>query len=76
MVRAFIMVKSTTGRAEALSKTLGNLDHVTAVNVVAGDFDIIVETEADEVYDIINSVAARIRDLDEIKDTKTYICLE
>ena len=76
MVKAFIMVKARTGQAEELSETLGEIEHVTEVNVVAGDFDIIVETEAEEVYDIINSVAARIRDLEEIEDTKTYICLE
>ena len=76
MVRAFIMLKTTTGQAEALSETLGDIDNVTAVNVVAGDFDVIVESEAEEVYDIINSVSAQIRDLEAIVDTKTYICLE
>ena len=76
MVRAFIMLKATTGETETLSETLSDIDYVTAVNVVAGDFDVIVESEAEEVYDIINSVSAQIRDLEEIVDTKTYICLE
>ena len=70
MVRAFIMLKTTTGQTEALSETLGGIDNVTAVNVVAGDFDVIVESEAEEVYDIINSVSAQIRDLEAIVDTK------
>lgn len=76
MVRAFIMLKATTGETQALSETLGNIDNVTAVNVVAGDFDVIVESEAEEVYEIISSVSTRIRDLEAIVDTKTYICLE
>jgi DNA-binding Lrp family transcriptional regulator len=76
MVRAFIMVAAATGRAEALADRLDDLDHVVAANVVAGDFDVIVEADAAEVYDIIHSVATRIRGLDDVRDTKTYVCLE
>ncbi len=76
MVHAFIMAKATTGGAEALSETLSGIEYVTDVNVVAGDFDFIVEADAEEMYDIINSVATEIRGLEEIEDTKTYVCLE
>ena len=76
MVRAFIMVKTGTGHAEALLETIREFDHVADSNIVAGNFDIIVEAEADEVYDIINSVATEIRSLDGVNDTKTYVCLE
>ena len=75
MARAFIMVAAATGGVEALADRLGEFDHVTAVNVVAGEFDAIVEAESAEVYDIIQSVASRIRGLDGVEDTKTYICL-
>lgn len=76
MVRAFIMVKAGTGHAEALLETIRGFDHVADSNIVAGNFDIIVEAEADEVYDVINSVATEIRSLDDVTDTKTYVCLE
>jgi DNA-binding Lrp family transcriptional regulator len=76
MVRAFIMVQAETGAAETLAETLGDIDNVVTANVVAGDFDVIVESEADEVYDVINSVATRIRGFENVEDTKTYICLE
>jgi DNA-binding Lrp family transcriptional regulator len=76
MVRAFIMVKAGTGQAETLLTRIRELDHVADSNIVAGDFDIIVEAGAEEVYDIINSVATEIRSFDEVSDTKTYICLE
>ena len=76
MVRAFIMVKAGTGQAETLLTRIRELDHVTNSNIVAGDFDVIVEAGAEEVYDIINSVATEIRSFDEVSDTKTYICLE
>ena len=76
MVRAFIMVEAGTGQAETLLGRIRELDNVADSNIVAGDFDIIVEAGAEEVYDIINSVATEIRSFDEVSDTKTYICLE
>ena len=76
MVRAFIMVKAGTGQAETLLTRIRELDHVADSNIVAGDFDVIVEAGAEEVYNIINSVATEIRSFDEVSDTKTYICLE
>ena len=76
MAHAFIMVKATTGDAEALAKRIGELDHVSDVNVVAGGWDVIVEAEAAEVYDIIQSVATRIRGFEDVDDTKTYVSLE
>ena len=76
MVRAFIMVKATTGHAEALAERIRELDHVSAANVVAGDWDVIIEAEAAEVYEIIQSVATRVRGFEDIDDTKTYVCLE
>jgi DNA-binding Lrp family transcriptional regulator len=76
MVRAFIMVAAATGRAEALADRLDDLDDVVAADVVAGDFDVIVEADAAEVYDIIRSVATRIRSFEDVEDTKTYVCLD
>jgi len=75
MVNAFIMVEAATGDAEALADRLGEFEHVSVANVVAGEFDVIVEAEGAEVYDVIHSVATRIRGFDDIADTKTYVCL-
>lgn len=76
MVHAYIMVKAGSGLAETLSETIRDLDHVVAVNIVAGEYDLIVEADSGEVYEIISSVATRIRGFEETEDTKTYICLE
>lgn len=76
MVSAFIMVKAGTGHAEALLEKIREIDLVTEAHVVAGDHDIIVEAAAEEVSDVINGVATRIRTFGEVTDTKTYICLE
>ena len=76
MVRAFIMVEADTGHAESLLETIRGYDRVVDSNVVAGDVDVIVEAEAEEVYDVIGTVATEIRSLQGVTDTKTYVCLE
>lgn len=76
MVRAFIMVEAAVGHAEELTAAIRDLARVTEAHVVAGDFDVIVEAEGVEVYDVIHDVATNIRSMDHVEDTKTYICLE
>ena len=76
MVQAFIMIEADTGRAEALLETIRDLGGVAEANIVAGDYDIIIEGEAEEVYDVIDAVATEVRSLGDVVDTKTYICLE
>lgn len=76
MVRAFIMVKTTAGKSEELERSISDLDGVAEAHVVAGQYDIIVEAEGEEVYTVMHEVATQVRDLEGVADTKTYICLE
>ena len=76
MVQAFVMMTADTGRAEALLETVRELGGVVEANIVAGDYDVIIEAEAEEVYDIIGAVATEVRSLEDVVDTKTYVCLE
>lgn len=76
MVRAFIMVKTAAGKSEDLLAATRDIDGVAEAHIVAGQYDIIVEAEAEEVYDVMHSVATGIRALDGVADTRTYICLE
>lgn len=76
MVRAFIMVKTAAGKSAELQDRIREMDAVLDAHVVAGQHDVIVEAEADEVYSVINAVATDLHDLDGIVDTRTYVCLE
>ncbi len=76
MVRAFIMVKTTAGKSEELQRASSDLAGVAEAHVVAGQYDIIVEAEGEEVYTVMHGVATQVRDLEGVADTKTYICLE
>ncbi|WP_436911139.1 Lrp/AsnC family transcriptional regulator [Halosimplex marinum] len=76
MVRAFIMVKTAAGKSEQLLDSIRGIDGVEEAHIVAGQYDIIVEAVGEEVYDLMHGVATKLRDLDGVADTKTYICLD
>ncbi len=76
MVRAFIMVKTAAGKSADLRDGIAGVEGVREAHVVAGQYDLIVEAEGEEVYDVIHSVATDVRDFDGVADTRTYICLE
>jgi len=76
MVRAFIMVKTAAGKSSTLQDAIEDVDGVLEAHVVAGQYDVIVEAEGEEVYTVIHAVATEIRDLEGVVDTRTYICLE
>jgi DNA-binding Lrp family transcriptional regulator len=75
MVRAFVMVKTAAGKSAAPQERISTMEAVLDADIVAGQYDVIVEAEGDEVYTLIDTVATDLRDLGGIVDTRTYICL-
>jgi DNA-binding Lrp family transcriptional regulator len=76
MVHAFIMVKTGPGKSEQLVDSVRDLANVTEAHVVAGAYDIIAETDAEEVYEVLNASASDIQGLTGVTDTKTYIAMD
>ncbi|MDS0259593.1 Lrp/AsnC ligand binding domain-containing protein [Haloarcula sp. S1CR25-12] len=76
MASAFIMIKTVAGKSEDLLAAVRDSEGITEAHIVAGQYDIIAEASGDEVYDVMQSVSTRVRDLDGVADTRTYICLE
>jgi DNA-binding Lrp family transcriptional regulator len=76
MVHAFVMVKTAAGKSEDLLSSIQELSTVQEAHVVAGDFDIIVEVEATEVYDVLHAASSEVQRLDGVTDTKTYIAMD
>ncbi|MDZ7731340.1 MAG: Lrp/AsnC ligand binding domain-containing protein [Natrialbaceae archaeon] len=75
MVHAFVMVKTTAGASEALLKSITAIHQVDEAHIVAGDYDIIAELDAEEVYGILETVSNALTTLDGVVDTRTYIAL-
>lgn len=76
MVDAVIMVKTAAGRSEETVVAVRDLENVTEAHVVAGEFDIIAEVSADEVYDVLHTASSNIQGLEGVVDTKTYIAMD
>jgi DNA-binding Lrp family transcriptional regulator len=76
MVRAFVMVKADSVDAETVLDAILGVEGITEAHVIAGDFDIIAEVEAEEVYDVLGAAATDVRSIDGVVDTKTYVALE
>ena len=76
MTSAFIMIKTVAGKSEDLLAAVRESEGITEAHIVAGQYDIIAEATGEEVYDVMHSVSTRVRDLEGVADTRTYICLE
>ena len=75
MVRAYVMVDADAGDAAGLLDEVVAVGHVTEAHVVAGGHDIIAEVEAEEVGEVMSTVATTVRGIDGVADTRTYVCL-
>lgn len=76
MIRAYTTVITSAGTSEDVVDEIRNLPNVTEAHVVAGDFDVIAEIEADDVHGVQDTVAMGIRSLDGVGRTRTYIQLD
>jgi DNA-binding Lrp family transcriptional regulator len=76
MVHAFVMVKTAAGKSEAVVDQVRDVTNVSEAHIVAGEFDVIAEVDAEEVYDVLQASSSSIQALDGVADTKTYISLE
>ena len=76
MVTAVVMVKTEAGRSEETVGSVRDVEGVTEAHVVAGEFDVIAEVEAAEVYDVLHAASSNIQGLPGVTDTKTYIALD
>lgn len=75
MVHAYIMVKTSAGKSGGLLAAITDVESVRTAHIVAGNFDIIAEIDAPEVYDVLEAVSAGIQSLDGVTDTKTYVAM-
>jgi DNA-binding Lrp family transcriptional regulator len=75
MVQAFVMVATTAGESERVRDATLKRPGVREAHVVAGEFDIIVEVESDEVTGVLDAAASGIQSIEGVTDTKTYVSL-
>ena len=76
MVHSFVMIETAPGGTESVLDSVAALAGVEEGHVVAGDYDVVVEVEGEDVQESIRTVSTDIRELEGVDDTRTYIALE
>lgn len=76
MVHAYLVVDAAAGMAPELLAKIRRVDGVGEAHVVAGEWDLVVELDAGEVYDLLHTVTAEIRPMEGVGTTRCYVCLD
>lgn len=76
MVHAFVMVKTAAGKAEEMVDAAREVASISEAHIVAGDYDIVVEVDTEEVYEVLHTASSELQSFDGVADTKTYISLD
>lgn len=75
MVHAYIMIRTAAGESQGVRDSIDGIGSIDEAHIVAGEFDIIAETDGDEVYDILSTAAAKVQAVNGVEETKTYVSL-
>lgn len=76
MVRAFVMAITASGTSEEACETINDFEHVREAHVIAGDYDLMIEMESDEVYELLHTVSTEFQNIEGVGSTRTYIALQ
>lgn len=76
MVHAYVMIVAASGQSPEVLADLREVDDVTEAHIIAGEWDVVAELEAEKVYDILHTVSSNISNVEGVGVTRTYIVLE
>lgn len=72
-ITAYVLVRTDIGKADIVLKDVLDIKKVSKATVVTGDYDIVIEVVSDSVDDILSTVAQEIRQIRNIRETKTLV---
>jgi len=75
MVRAFVTAITASGTSEDACEAIRDFEYVREAHVIAGDYDLMIEMESDEVYDLLHTVSTELQSIEGVGSTRTYIAL-
>lgn len=76
MVHAYVMVVTGSGASPEVLSAVSEFENVTEAHIIAGEWDLVVEVEAEKVYEILRLVSSEIGTVDGVGTTRTYMVLE
>ena len=72
-MKAYVLINTELGRESEVTEALRGVKEITAIYSVYGIYDIIVEVEAETMDKVKEVVFNKIRRLDQVKSTITFI---
>ncbi len=76
MTDAYVNIIVDAGAVSAAAESIGDLEAVSQVHVVTGDFDIVAQLELDDVDTLPHVVADEIHAVTGVIDTVTNVAFE
>jgi len=75
MINAYILMVVESGAKEKVEKELRKDEAVKDINIVYGEYDIILKIQVPEMQDLQKFIIKKIRNIKEVERTSTMICL-
>ncbi|MFB6125124.1 MAG: Lrp/AsnC family transcriptional regulator [Halanaeroarchaeum sp.] len=76
MPKAYVAIVTAAETSPAVKETLDDIPEVVEAHIVAGNFDVIAELDAEETSDLLPIVTREIQGIDGVGHTRTYLVLE
>ena len=76
MTDAYVHILADPGAVTAAANEIGDLDAVSAVHLVTGEYDVIAQLELDDRDDLPAVVADEIHGVSGVIDTVTNVAFE
>jgi anthranilate phosphoribosyltransferase len=76
MTDAYVNVLVDPGAVRRAAADVADLDEVSTVHVVTGDYDIVAQLELDDPDDLPMVVAEEIHDVSGVIETTTHVAFE
>ena len=76
MIEAYVMVMTSAGTSRGLLPKIREIEGVRRANVVAGEYDIIADVEAESQQALLALVTEEIQSLEGVGRTRTCVVLE
>jgi DNA-binding Lrp family transcriptional regulator len=76
VIEAYVMIMTSAGTSRELLPRIREIDGVRRANIVAGEFDVIVDVEAGDQQELLALVSEEIQSLPGVGRTRTCVVLE
>ena len=73
MVRAYVLITATAGKALDVARQLQGKDGILAADAITGEYDVIAHVEAEDVAGVGRVIVDRVQPADGV--FKTVTCL-